>query len=96
MAETIHVSVVYALPDRVFLRDLVLATGSTVADAVEASGLYREHPDARQAEPRYGIYARRVDAATRLRDGDRVEVYRPLLVEPKQARRLRAQRDITD
>lgn len=91
MAETIRASVVYALPDRVFRRELVLAAGSTVADAVEASGLYREHPEARQAEPRYGVYAHRVDAATPLREGDRVEVYRPLRIDPKQARRLRAQ-----
>jgi putative ubiquitin-RnfH superfamily antitoxin RatB of RatAB toxin-antitoxin module len=92
MADSIRVSVVCALPGRVFLRELDLAPGSTVADAVEHSGLYREWPEAMQPNPRYGIYAKPVAADARLRDGDRVEVYRPLLIDPRQARRERAKR----
>ena len=94
MAESLRVSVVCAAPGRVFLRELELADGSIVADAVEQSGLYREWPEMRQVAPRYGIFSKPVDAAARLRDGDRVEVYRPLLVDPKQARRNRAGRTI--
>jgi putative ubiquitin-RnfH superfamily antitoxin RatB of RatAB toxin-antitoxin module len=90
MAEPIHVSVVCAAPDRVFLRELRLAPGSTVADAVEQSGLYRQWPGMRQVPPRYGVFSKPTDGTARLRDGDRVEVYRPLLVDPKQARRERA------
>ncbi|HET8899257.1 MAG TPA: RnfH family protein [Rhodanobacteraceae bacterium] len=93
MAESIRATVVYAIPERVFQYALTLPSGSTVAEAVAASGLYRDCPDAHAAEPRYGIYSRRVDAAMRLRDGDRVEVYRPLIIDPKQARRQRARQD---
>jgi putative ubiquitin-RnfH superfamily antitoxin RatB of RatAB toxin-antitoxin module len=44
----------------------------------------------RQVPPRYGVFSKPTDGTARLRDGDRVEVYRPLLVDPKQARRERA------
>ena len=82
---TIRVEVVLALPDAHQSVRLELAEGSTLEDAVRASGL---EPEGRQ----FGIFgkARRPDA--RLADGDRVEIYRPLSVDPKEARRRRARR----
>jgi putative ubiquitin-RnfH superfamily antitoxin RatB of RatAB toxin-antitoxin module len=57
---------------------------------VRASGLLEKHPglDARKI----GIYGKLVDPGAALRDGDRVEIYRPLLLDPKEARRRRAAR----
>jgi len=78
----ITVEVVFALPERQTLRRLRLAEGSTVQDALSASGLAQTG--------RVGIHGRVVSPATILRDGDRVEIYRPLRADPKELRRARA------
>lgn len=89
---TIRVSVVCAAPDRVFLRELCLPEGATVQDAIEASGFRQAWPEVPLAAGRLGIFARKADFTTRLSEGDRVEIYRPLKMDPKEARRKRAQR----
>lgn len=87
----IAVEVAYAEPARQFLRALHLPSGSTVADAIAAADVEREcRIDAAALE--VGVWSRRATLHTRLRDGDRVELYRPLRIDPKDARRLRAQR----
>ena len=86
---SLRIEVVYALPageDAVTLR---LAQGATAADAVRASGMLERHPEIDLARQKIGIYGRVVKAQTPLRDGDRVELYRPLALEPKEARRRR-------
>ena len=65
---------------------LTLAAGSTLADAMRASGLFEGPPPDGLA---FGIWGRRQPLSTALRDGDRVEIYRALTVDPKEARRLR-------
>ena len=85
-----EVEVVYALPDREDAVRLRLAPGATVADAVRASGVLARHPEIDFARSKLGVYGRLVAAETPLADGDRVEVYRPLLLDPKEARRRRA------
>ena len=85
---TITVEVVFALPDRQTLRRVVLPEGSTVEDALAASGLAREPHQA------VGIYGKEVPVGTIVRDGDRVEIYRPLRADPKEARRRRARRRV--
>lgn len=90
MAEVLCIRVVYALAEGAFQRDVELPAGSCVADAVAASGIARAVPEAVRADTHFGIYARRVTPDTLLRDGDRVEICRPLAQDPKQARRVRA------
>jgi putative ubiquitin-RnfH superfamily antitoxin RatB of RatAB toxin-antitoxin module len=90
-AARIAVSVVYAEPERVFKADLLLAKGATVADAIECSGIRTARPDIEIRDDRLGIFSRKAAPGTALRDGDRVEIYRPLLIDPKEARRKRAQ-----
>lgn len=90
MAEVLRIRVVYALAARVFQRDVELPADSRVADAVAASGIARDLPEAVSADTHFAIYARRVTPDTLLRDGDRVEICRPLAQDPKQARRVRA------
>ena len=83
-----RVEVVYALPqtqERVLLQ---LAPGSTVLDAIQASGLLQRQPQIEFG--RAGIWGRPVSPETGLRDGDRVEIYRPLIADPKDVRRERA------
>jgi len=78
-----RVEVVQAHADRAEIVKLDLPAGATVRDALAAAGI-----DAQ----RVGIFGKRVSSDARLADGDRVEVYRPLRIDPKQARRQRARR----
>ena len=87
MAETIRVEVAYADPQRQFLRTVEVVAGSSAADAIAASGILAQLPGFVPAG--IGIFGQRVESDTRLRDGDRVELYRPLRIDPKQARRNR-------
>lgn len=90
MADTIHVDVVYALPQRQEAISLVLPAGSTVQQALDASGLATKYPEIDLTQNRLGIYAKLVKLDTPLRDHDRVEIYRPLIADPKEVRKARA------
>jgi len=85
------VEVVYALPDRQRVVRLPLRDGMTALEAVQASGLEREFPEIAGRELALGIYGRRVASTQVLRSGDRVEIYRPLKFDPREARRKAAQ-----
>ncbi len=91
MAETIDVEVAYAEPARQFLRRVTLAEGATIADAIAASKLEAEL-GIDLSSLACGIWSKPKPRDTRLADGDRVELYRPLLADPKDARRKRATR----
>jgi len=84
--------VVYALPAGEDAVTLELEPGATAADAVRASGLLERHPEIDPRGHKLGIYGRVVPGHAPLRDGDRVELYRPLVMDPKEARRRRALR----
>ena len=86
----VRVSVVMALPDRQEVIELELAEGATLADALEAAKVAERMPGWSAGQAAVGIWSRRRDPGTVLRDGDRVEVYRPLQADPKQMRRARA------
>jgi len=75
-------------PRQVQTTALELPAGSTVADALRASGLVEPNGPAPNTL-RYGVWGRVQPLDHVLRDGDRVEIYRPLTVDPKEARRLR-------
>ncbi|HSV47749.1 MAG TPA: RnfH family protein [Ramlibacter sp.] len=78
-----------AAPRQVDQRDLQLPEGASVRDALEQSGLLADHPQLREQAPSVGIWGRKAALDQPLREGDRVEVYRPLKVDPKLARRER-------
>jgi len=86
----IAVCVVYALPDRQVIKEVMLPAGATVADALTASGLAREFPDIDLTRNRVGIFGRLAGADTQVQPGDQVEIYRPLQADPREARRRRA------
>jgi len=89
---SLRVEVVYALPGGEDAVALELRPGATAADAVRASGVLERHPEIDLERHKIGVHGRAVAARSALRDGDRVEVYRPLILEPKEARRRRAVR----
>lgn len=90
MVETIQVEVVYALPASQEVVGLNLAAGSTAGQVIEASGLLAKHPEIDLAKNKLGVYAKLAKADTVLRDRDRVEIYRPLIADPKEVRKQRA------
>jgi len=85
------VEVAYALPGRQRVVQLPLLDGMTALDAVQAAGLEREFPEIAGHDLVLGIYGRRVEATQVLKGGDRVEIYRPLKFDPRDARRRAAQ-----
>ena len=85
-----RVSVAVALPGRQEVFELDLAPGSTLGDAVAAANLRERFPELDWTQAKAGIWSRTASEATRLRDGDRVEIYRNLKADPKDTRRARA------
>ena len=90
MAEQVTVEVVFAEPSQRWLRKVTLPSGSTVAQAIDASGVARDIPGLVVDPARLGIFSRKVGPEHVLGEGDRVEIYRPLTIDPKEARRRRA------
>ena len=88
----LEVEVAYVLLERQFLKAIKLERGATVREAIVASGVLSEFPQINLESASVGIFSKRITLDTPLSDGDRVEIYRPLLVSPTEARRLRAQR----
>jgi uncharacterized protein len=85
-----RVDVAYADIERQILLQVELPQGSTVRDAIEVSGIVRMLPDGVVDFHRLGIFARKVAPDHNLHEGDRIEIYRPLLLDPMEARRQRA------
>lgn len=85
-----RIEVAYARPDIQVVIALEVPAGATVADAIRRSGLLARYPEIDLGKNGIGIYGEAADLERRLRDGDRVEIYRPLLIDPKAVRRARA------
>jgi uncharacterized protein len=90
--ERIRVEVAYALRERQALIALDLDRSSTVEQAIRRSGILKAFPEIDMARSPVGIFGRPTSLETQVRDGDRVEIYRPLIADPKDARRERARR----
>lgn len=92
MSRNIQVEVAYALPEKQYLRQITLPEGSSVEQAIIASGLLTLRSDIDLKKNKVGIYSRAVKLTDTVHDGDRVEIYRPLIADPKELRRQRAER----
>ena len=84
------VEVAYALPDKQSLISIEIKNGSTLKEAIEASGILETFEQIDLTKDRVGIFAKFASLDTILRDKDRVEIYRPLVADPKKARKDRA------
>ncbi|HYD81421.1 MAG TPA: RnfH family protein [Paucimonas sp.] len=89
---SLHVQVCYARPEAQFLRDLIVPAGTTLGQAIVQSGLLQARPEIDLQACRVGIYGKLKELDTVLREHDRVEIYRPLIADPKEARRKRAEK----
>ena len=90
MAEKINVEVIYALANQQDIARVSLPKGSTATQAIEASGLLVKHPEIDLKKNKIGVFAKLAKADTVLRDRDRIEIYRPLIADPKEVRKQRA------
>lgn len=91
MSDKIAVEVAYALPQKQYLQRVTLDEGATVEQAIQASGLLTLRDDIDLDKNKVGIYSRPAKLDDVVHDGDRVEIYRPLIADPKELRRQRAQ-----
>jgi putative ubiquitin-RnfH superfamily antitoxin RatB of RatAB toxin-antitoxin module len=84
------VIVAWAVPQHALLRPVQVAPGTTIAQAIAASGILQDVPEIDLAVCPVGIYGKKKPLDTILRPLDRIEIYRPLLADPKESRRRRA------
>ncbi|HII1673004.1 TPA: RnfH family protein [Salmonella enterica] len=92
MPDKFVVEVAYALPEKQYLQRVTLEEGATVEEAIRASGLLELRTDIDLAKNKVGIYSRPVKLTDTVQDGDRVEIYRPLIADPKALRCQRAEK----
>lgn len=91
MSEKINIEVVYALPDEQILLKQIVPAGTTIAEAVQSSGVLARHPEIDLSINKLGLFGKLSKADAVLRDKDRIEIYRPLIADPKEVRRKRAE-----
>ncbi len=91
MENEIQIEVAYALPSQQVIMPLKLAANSTVEAAIKHSGILEKFPEIDLAQFQVGIFSKLTKLDTLLRDKDRVEIYRPLIADPKEVRRKRAE-----
>ena len=90
VAALVPVVVCYARPKDEFLRVMEVAPGTTIGQAIEASGVLNIFPEINLVTQPVGIFAKKKTLETVLRHRDRIEIYRPLVADPKDSRRKRA------
>ena len=90
MTTTIKVEIAYAKEDMQLIDYINIFMGATVGQAILASRIPTLFPEVDLTKNKVGIFGRQVKLDTVLREGDRVEIYRPMKADPKQVRRLRA------
>lgn len=91
MSDMINIEVVYALPEEQLLLKRSVPMGTTVAGAIQSSGVLDKHPEIELDKNKLGIFGKLTKADAVLRDKDRIEIYRPLIADPKEVRRKRAE-----
>lgn len=87
----IHVEVVYALPQEQRILKLVVKQQATVEEIIRQSGVLELYPEIDLSKNKVGVFSRMVKLDATVRDKDRIEIYRPLLADPKEIRRKRAE-----
>ena len=90
VVETINVEVAYALPEHQLILTVNVDAGTSAETAINLSGILGKFPDVSLEDSKIGIFGKIVKKDTVLKEGDRVEVYRPLIADPKEVRRQRA------
>lgn len=90
--EKVFIEVAYALPNEQVLISLDVEQGTTVEQAINLSGVLEKFPEIDLTKNKFGIFGKATKGDEVLRDKDRVEIYRPLIADPKESRRKRAEK----
>ncbi len=90
MADKIHVEVIYALPDEQKLLNVEVEDGTEVRQVILDSGVLEQHPELNLDTIKVGIFGKLTTIKQKVRDKDRIEIYRPLIADPKEVRKRRA------
>ena len=90
-SSNIQIEVAYALGKKQVLIHVCLADGATVEEAIHHSGILMQFPEIDLVSNKVGIFSKLVKLEETVRDRDRVEIYRPLIADPKEVRRRRAE-----
>ena len=88
----LHIEVVYGVPNKQELLSVVVAENTTVEQAIIESGILTLFPDIDLSVNKVGVWNRTVKLSEVLRDTDRIEIYRPLVADPKEVRKRRAEK----
>ena len=91
MSEKIVVEVVYAYPERYFLKKLTLENPITIQNAIVQSGVLEKYTEIDLHQHKVGIISRAAKLTDIVENGDRIEIYRPLIADPKEIRRKKAE-----
>ena len=94
--KTFSVEVAYAKPDKQALLALQIKPGTTLLEAIKLSGILEQFPEIDLGQAKFGIFSKISPPDTVLREKDRVEIYRPLIADPKESRRKRAEKKAHD
>lgn len=89
---TMPIEIAYATPKKNWLIALDVEAGTTIKEAIISSGILNQCPTIDLQKNKVGLFSKIVDLDTLVKAGDRIEIYRPLILDPKQARRLRAEK----
>lgn len=91
MSDKITIQIAYALPDSYFLQRYQVESGTIIQNAILQSGILEQYKEIDLRSNTVGIFSRLAKLSDVLEDGDRIEIYRPLLADPKEIRRKRAE-----
>ncbi|MDG6882344.1 RnfH family protein [Phocoenobacter uteri] len=91
VSDNIKVEVLYAYPERYFLQKVELNTPLSIEQVITQSGVLEKYPEIDLKTNKVGIFSRPAKLTDTVNDGDRVEIYRPLVADPKEIRRKRAE-----
>ena len=89
-----QVEIVYALPHVQILEKLDVSAGCTVEQAIKRSGILDRFPEIDLIKNKLGIFGKLAQPGTHLQPNDRIEIYRPLIIDPKETRRIRAKKSL--
>ncbi len=85
----LNVEIAYAAPDKQIILDVSVAQGTSIVVAIQQSGILLEFPEIDLNQVKVGVFSRQAKLDDICRPGDRIEIYRPLKIDPKEARRIK-------
>ncbi|MHB1948366.1 MAG: RnfH family protein [Gammaproteobacteria bacterium] len=88
----IFIEIAYARPDQQKILSVEVKEGATIEEAIDRSGILEIFPEIDLTKQKVGIFSQIKKLTDRVKEGDRIEIYRPLLIDPKEARRKRAKK----